>query len=361
VLEKVRRWFSRRIPLFYRLLIANSIVLILWAVFGTWLVVHAVSNGHLSPHLYAVMVGGGIVASTALNFLVLKLALHPLGEIQRVIQRVETGDMSARVDANQIGDRDLARFSLLFNEMLDRLEENADTIRQDREQLRRMALAVLNAQEEERRRLARELHDQTSQALSIMLVGIDTGLKEMPPRVSEGHQQLLFLKKVATQTLEELRALSRNLHPTVLDDLGLLPAVRWYARNTLEKAGIHVTIDARGLDERLPSEIETAVFRIVQESLSNVLRHAEAKEATVRLVKADGELAVEVSDDGKGFDVNKVRSSRTHNLGLVGMEERATLLGGSFQIESGEGRGTRISVRIPLKWDEDGKDQDSPG
>lgn len=361
MLDKIRRWFSRRIPLFYRLLIANSIVLILWAVFGTWIVIHAASNGHLPPHLYIAMVGGGIVVSTALNFFVLKLAMRPLGEIQRVIQRVETGDMKARVDTEQIGDRNLARFSFLFNEMLDRLEQNAETIQRDREQLREMALAVLNAQEEERRRLARELHDQTSQALSIMLVGIDTGLKEMPPSIAEGHRQLQFLKKVATQTLEELRALSRNLHPTVLDDLGLLPAVRWYARNTLEKAGVGVEIKASGLDDRLPPEIETAIFRIAQESLSNVLRHADAKHVSVRLSREDSRIFLEVRDDGKGFDVEGIRSSRTRNLGIVGMEERATLLGGRFEITSEEGKGTKVSVEIPLQWSENEQSQNTVG
>ncbi len=360
-MDKIRRWFSSRIPLFYRLLIANSIVLLLWAVFGTWIIIRAVSRGSIPPHLYALMVGGGIVASTALNFFVLRLAMRPLGEIQRVIQKVESGDMKARVDVKQIGDRDLARFSALFNEMLDKLEENADTIQRDKEQLRRMTLAVLNAQEEERRRLARELHDQTSQALSIMLVGIDTGLKEMPPRISEGHQQLLFLKKVATQTLEELRALSRSLHPTVLDDLGLLPAVRWYARNTLEKAGVKVRIETSGLEERLPPEIETAVFRIVQESLSNVLRHAEAHEVNVSLSKGNGRLLLKVEDDGKGFDVGKIRTSKSRNLGLIGMEERATLLGGRFNIFSSEGEGTKISVEIPLQWSEDEKDKNPSG
>ncbi len=344
--------FLRKIPFFYRLLLANSVVVVAGAVIGSWLTVQAVRSGHFSLHLYALLVAVAIVISAGINFLVLRLAMRPLDEVQRVIRAVESGEAGARVDLEQMTDRDLKRFASLFNEMLDQLEENARVIQSDREQIRRMALAVLNAQEEERRRIARELHDQASQALSVMLVGIDTGLKAMPPSISEGHQQLTFLKKVATSALEDLRELSRSLHPTVLDDLGLLPAVRWYARNTLDKAGVNVKIVTRGMEDRLPPEMETAVFRIVQESCSNILRHAGAKNAEISLVREGGVLHVLVKDDGVGFDVKRVKERGPHHLGLVGMEERARLLGGTFEVRSSPGEGTVVEATIPVKgWD----------
>ncbi len=346
----------RRIPFFYRLLLANSFVVVAGAIIGSWLTVQAVRSGHFSPHLYVLLVAVAIVVSAGINFLVLRVATRPLEEVQRVIRAVESGETDARVDLERMSDRDLMRFASLFNEMLDQLEENARVIRSDREQLRQMALAVLNAQEEERRRIARELHDQASQALSVMLVGIDTGLKAMPPSISEGHQQLMFLKKIATSTLEDLRALSRSLHPTVLDDLGLLPAVRWYARNTLDKAGLNVKIIARGMEERLPPEMETAVFRIVQESCSNILRHAGARNAEISLVRDDGVLHVVVKDDGIGFDMEKVRARKRHHLGLVGMEERARLLGGTFEIHSRPGSGTVVEATILVEEEASGDD-----
>ncbi len=349
MIARAKGYISRHVPFFYRLLLANSLVVVAGAVLGSWLTVQTVRSGHFSPHLYVLLVAVAIVISTGINFLVLRVAMHPLEKVQRVIGDVESGKMDARVDLDQVDDREIRRFALLFNEMLDQLEENADIIQSDREQIRRMALAVLNAQEEERRRIARELHDQASQALSIMLVGIDTGLKAMPPSIKEGHQQLTFLKKIASSTLEDLRTLSRSLHPTVLDDLGLLPAVRWYARNTLEKAGIDVKILSSGLEERLPEEVETVAFRIVQESSSNVLSHANANNVEISLVRGEGVLHVSVKDDGSGFDTSKAKEQHQHHLGLIGMEERAKLLGGTFEIQSRPGEGTKVMATIPVR------------
>jgi signal transduction histidine kinase len=234
-----------------------------------------------------------------------------------------------------------------------RVEERTRALAQANDKLREreamrgeLLRKVITAQEDERKRIARELHDETSQSLAALAMGIDAAAEAIR---GGGHPRLDEVKSIATRTLEDVHRLIFDLRPSVLDDLGLLSAIEWYADRTLRKRGISVRCEFEELGERLSPEMETALFRICQEALSNVARHAEADSVLVELGVDDRELRVSVEDDGRGFDPEApVTDEKRKHWGLLGVRERAELLGGSATIESAVGKGTRVEVRIPL-------------
>ncbi len=204
---------------------------------------------------------------------------------------------------------------------------------------------LISAHEDERRRIARELHDEAGQALTALILNLEVAEQSTAPLDA---QQLARLRGIAEDTLAELRRMIYDLRPSILDDLGLAAAIRSYARETIEPQGVQVTMSMSGLNERLPSHIETAIFRIVQEALTNVLKHAGAARATVEVAQGDGGIQMVIADDGRGFDLNSVRMRREGGVGLLGMRERAELLGGTLTIHSQPGAGTRLEVSIPV-------------
>ena len=216
-----------------------------------------------------------------------------------------------------------------------------------RKQLLERAMTV---QEEERRRIARELHDETSQALTSLLVRLQ--ILEQSASLPTVLTSLGDLRGEVVRTLDRVHELALELRPRVLDDLGLVAALRRHLRDFEVKFRLGVDFQVLGLNEqRLPSEVETALYRIAQEALLNVVRHAEAKSVSVLLEKRGLSVALVVEDDGKGFDAGQVMGSRPHkeNLGLYGMQERASLVDGTVTIESSPGSGTSLFVEIPLE------------
>ena len=211
---------------------------------------------------------------------------------------------------------------------------------------------LVEAQETERRTIARELHDEIGQALTViqlnlqaMLLSPDTGA--LSPRLKESLE-------VADHVLEQVHDISLNLRPSVLDDLGLEPALRWYADRQAALAGLQVEVRTDPLEQRLDPVIETVCFRVAQEALNNVVKHAKARTVTVELTQNDAEqqLHLSVRDDGVGFDVASIREQavRGSSLGLLSMEERATLADGGLEYDSTPGRGTEVHAWFPLKW-----------
>ncbi|WP_242352490.1 MULTISPECIES: sensor histidine kinase [Anaeromyxobacter] len=205
---------------------------------------------------------------------------------------------------------------------------------------------VITAQEDERKRIARELHDETTQSLAVLAMGLEAAQDAMragkTPRLDE-------VKAVAVRTLEDVHRLILDLRPSVLDDLGLFSAIRWYAERSLETRGISVRCEFGELDRRLPPELETALFRMCQETMSNVARHAQATAVLVQVGVEGDQLQIEIEDDGRGFDVEAAaRREGRRPWGLLGIRERAEILGGSARIDSAPGKGTRVQVRVPL-------------
>lgn len=209
---------------------------------------------------------------------------------------------------------------------------------------------LISAQDEERRRIARELHDQTGQSLTSLLVGL-RALKDARS-LKEAKAGAERLRAVASEVLEDLGRLSRGLHPAVLDDLGLAPAIARQAREQEDIHGFPIEVDLEGLGaERLPPGVERALYRAVQETLTNVSRHAHARHVRISLKRDGPAVELTVRDDGVGFDVGAALGDggASERLGLLGMRERAVLLGGKLEIESERRQGTTVRMRLPLQ------------
>ncbi|MDR7544944.1 MAG: GAF domain-containing sensor histidine kinase [Armatimonadota bacterium] len=207
---------------------------------------------------------------------------------------------------------------------------------------------LLTAHEDERRRIARELHDEAGQALTALIVNLELASQESSPERLRG--QLGQLRDLAERTLGEIRRVIYDLRPSILDDLGLAAALRWYAKNLLDPRGIAWTLSVSGISGRLPAGLETVAFRLVQEALTNVLRHAEASKVTVSVAAVGRELHVRIEDNGRGFDARRPRSAdRTGGFGLLGMQERVELVGGRWEVQSTPGVGTVVSATLPIR------------
>jgi signal transduction histidine kinase len=209
---------------------------------------------------------------------------------------------------------------------------------------------LVAAQETERRNIARELHDEIGQALTVMQLNLQAllqlpGNAALKPRLKESLE-------VVERVLEQVHDISLNLRPSILDDLGLKPALAWLTNRQAELAGLKGEVHADVLEHRLDPVIETECFRIAQEALTNVVRHAHAKTVTVELRQADGQLHLRVRDDGTGFDVAATRENavRGASLGLLSMEERAALADGGLEFTSAPGQSTEVHAWFPLRW-----------
>ena len=217
-----------------------------------------------------------------------------------------------------------------------------DELRSGAEQLRHLSLRLVETQEQERRHIARELHDEIGQLL--------TGLKlslQIAARPGGQGRGLDEAQRLTDELIGRVRALSLDLRPPVLDDLGLLPALVWLIDRFAAQTGVRVELEHAGLERRLPPALETAAFRIVQEALTNVARHAGVDTARVRVRIVEGSVAVEVEDRGAGFEPDAARVSG-RSSGLTGMSERAALVGGRLTVESAPGQGTRLVATLPL-------------
>ncbi len=227
-----------------------------------------------------------------------------------------------------------------------------EAVSQQREQLRTLTARLTEVQEAERKELARELHDEMGQALtaiSINLAAITGGLpKTCSPQIKA---RVAEAKLLTDQTLEQIREISLNLRPPMLDDLGLIPTLRWYIKRYAKRGDIKTEFQVTGLEQRLAPEVETALYRIVQEALTNVARHACAAKVSIHLQQNGQTIQAVIKDDGQGFNVDDIlnRKRSDHGAGLVGIRERVMLLGGEFDIQSQPGQGTCLSIAIPLE------------
>jgi PAS domain S-box-containing protein len=224
------------------------------------------------------------------------------------------------------------------------------TERRQQDDLRnRLIEQVMTAQDEERRRIARELHDETGQSLTALLVGLRT-IEESRTREAAGLARRL--RGIVAQTLEEVGRLSRGLHPSTLDDVGLAAAVTRHVQEFVELHGVAADLRVEGLEaEPVPPLLQTTVYRVLQEALTNVAKHAGARSVSVRLLREEAAVELRVQDDGIGLDATGqelVAAGDRRRLGLQGMRERAALLGGSVEVESEAGAGTTITARFPL-------------
>jgi signal transduction histidine kinase len=216
--------------------------------------------------------------------------------------------------------------------------------------LQTLSRRLVEAQETERRHIARELHDEIGQTLTVAQLNLQAVLHQMSTH--KLRPRLLESLQAVERVLEQVHDISLNLRPSMLDDLGLEPALRWYTTRQAGLVGLQVKFPSPPLAQRLNAHLETECFRIAQEALTNVVRHAQAKTVILELLPTEGRLQLCVRDDGIGFDViaNREKAARGKSLGLLSMEERAVLAGGGFEIKSAAGRGTVVQAWLPLKW-----------
>jgi signal transduction histidine kinase len=308
---------------------------------GLSLALNARTVNEVSFQLFSitlVMVAIGFGAAFFLTWVLTR----PLGDLVSAAQAVAQGDFSRRVP--RWADDEIGELATAFNAMTAALQR-AESERHERERLREQYISgVIEAQENERQRIARELHDSTSQSLTSLLVGLQN-LKDA--RTPEGMTaQVEDLRGIVAHTLDEVRRISWQLRPSILDDLGLVSALHHHIETYQKQYNLPVETVFTGLDGRLSSAVETTVYRIVQEGLTNVARYAQATAVSVIITRRQGVLRVIVEDNGIGFDPAAILQQK-NSLGLHGIRERATLLGGSLAIESEPGHGTSLFVEIP--------------
>ncbi|HSU60697.1 MAG TPA: MCP four helix bundle domain-containing protein [Bryobacteraceae bacterium] len=222
----------------------------------------------------------------------------------------------------------------------ERFEEMVRT----RAALRDLSARLVEVQETERRALSRELHDEVGQSLSALLLAIDNVSATLPSSGNpESRVQLHEIRRLAERTVTVVRDMSLLLRPSMLDDLGLVPALQWQAREISRNNNVRIDVQADLSSEHLPDEHKTCIYRVVQEALRNVTRHARAKSVQIRLTRPDGTLHLTIQDDGQGFI-----PERDKGMGLLGMQERVSHLRGAFELVSRPGKGTVINVELPL-------------
>jgi signal transduction histidine kinase len=242
----------------------------------------------------------------------------------------------------------LALLTIIHTLRLEReLERRLDENTRARADLQELSDKLLRAQENERRALARELHDEVGQSLSAIMMEAESA--DCAESLSEARERLAAVRTLAEKTVNEVRDLALLLRPSMLDDFGLVPALNWHAREMTKRTGMNVVLSTDDDADELPDEHKTCIYRLVQEAVNNSARHANARTVTVDLRRRNGDVVFSVRDDGQGFDPRFVRG-----LGLLGMEERVRRLGGRLRIDSQPGRGTTIAAELPLNGADSG-------
>ncbi len=320
-------------------------------------------------------------AAPALALLALIFALGaaasitgPLSLLTRTAGRIAAGELTTPIP--QLGADEVGRLGAALERMRVALKQSLEEVANARDQLElrveertreidrlyqelkqrdqlraRLLQKLIGAQEEERRRIARELHDETSQLIGALALGLDTAMATLPAGASS--ERLQEVKALTVRTLDGIHRMSFDLRPSVLDDLGLFSAIGWYAERDLKRRGIAVRCEFDETEERLLPEIETALFRAVQEAITNIVKHARAETVLIQCALRLRAVTIEIEDDGEGFDPAGISGTAAavggRGLGLAGIRERIELLGGSAIIESTPGQGTRVVLTVPIE------------
>lgn len=325
------------VSLFYKVLVANGVMLFSATLTGMGLA------GALTAETALWGYAGYALAVTALsllmNWLVLRAAFQPLLRLEETADAIRRGEHDRRAPRSRLSDPAIGRTIDTFNAML------AEQGRQ-RAELAALSSRTLSAQEEERRRIARELHDETAQELTALLVQIR--LAADGSREPLTRERLTGLRAATSRALAGVRRIARELRPTILDDLGLAEAVRAYANESLARSGTRAHVSTTGSAARLDPTRELVLYRVIQEALSNVAKHAEASRVDVVIGQYGDSVVASVTDTGHGFQPRRTVTPTGQGLGLLGMRERLALVGGHLEIESSPGAGTVVRATVPL-------------
>jgi len=304
----------------------------------------------------------GFVATATVAWFTTRRVVQPTERLTAAAARMAGGDLASPIEVS--AQDEVAVLAETFEAMRLRLREaHVELERTNRELEHRVAertarlgqvlRKIISAQEDERHALARELHDETAQTLAALSIALDRARDDLSDGPATALEQIQSAKSIATRLLNETRRLILGLRPSVLDDLGLGPAIVWYAESTLASQGLGLELDLKPT-ERLPPHLEVSLFRIAQEAINNVAKHARAGSARIELRVDRGWAILSVEDDGVGFSAAETLARAAHagSVGLAGMQERAALLGGRLEIDSRPGEGSRIVVTAPLRIEE---------
>src|SRR5678815_870493 len=320
------RLAALRVPLVAKLVGANlGVVAVLTAA---WVASGAVMNAEVLLAILAVLV---------LHLVVIGIALRPIQDLEAVALRVWKGDFAARVEQSAVADDQVLRVGAMFNLLLDGLVA-------DRARMRALAAEVIEVGDRERAALARELHDSTAQRLAALMLQVSAAARDAKDPALAA--RLAEIRDAAEEVTEEVRLLSHTVHPRVLDDLGLVPALRKLARDSSAGTGVDVDVEANTDGADIPHPVAATLYRVAQEAVRNAVRHAAPHRVRVVLHQVYGTATLEILDDGKGFDLREAERRRP-GMGLLSMRERVSLVDGELSIRTAPGDGTAISATVP--------------
>ena len=284
----------------------------------------------------------GAVMIAAADYAILRNAFRPFAKLTRAMAAVHKGETVPSLGVED-GEPSLRDVALAASQMLERIDGES----------RAYSAKIFASIEDERRRIGRELHDETSQSLAASLLNLDLAEKMLGPAAPGAVERIASARRLIRHCLDQIKLLVHDLRPSMLDDFGLVPSLRWYVQSHLTGSGIKVELDLPSENRRLRSEVETALYRIAQESLGNIVRHSGATRAVLSLDIKPGYVAMLVSDNGRGFEPGDVilDTEGRYGVGLLSIKERAELLHGSARITSRPERGTQVHVVVPLPGD----------
>jgi len=321
------RLAALRVPLVAKLIGANLGVVAVLTI--AWVTSGAVMNAEVVLAIVAVLV---------LHLVAVAVAIRPIQDLEDVASRVWKGDFGARVEQSAVADDQVLRVGAMFNLLLDGLAT-------DRARMRALAAEVIEVGDRERAALARELHDSTAQRLAALMLQVSAAARDSKDPALAA--RLAAIRDDAEEVTEEVRLLSHTVHPRVLDDLGLVPALHKLARDSSAGTGIDVDVEADTDGSSIPPPVAAVLYRVAQEAVRNAVRHATPRRVRVVLQQSDGSATLDVLDDGKGFDLREAEKRRP-GMGLLSMRERVSLLDGELAIRTAPGDGTAISATVPI-------------
>jgi len=315
-----------RVPLVAKLVGANlGVVAVLTAA---WVASGAAMNAEVVLAIVAVLV---------LHLVAVAVAIRPIQDLEDVASRVWRGDFGARVEQSAVADDQVLRVGAMFNLLLDGLAS-------DRARMRALAAEVIEVGDRERAALARELHDSTAQRLAALMLQVSAAARDAKdPQLAA---RLSDIRDAAEAVMEEVRQLSHTVHPRVLDDLGLVPALHKLARDSSTGTGIDVDVESNTDGANIPHSVAAVLYRVAQEAVRNAVRHAAPSRVRVVLHENRASATLDVLDDGKGFDLQEAEKRRP-GMGLLSMRERVSLVDGELAIRTAPGDGTAISATVP--------------
>ena len=321
-----RRLAALRVPLVVKLVGANALALLIMA--GAWI--------YLDLHVNEVFVWGFVAAAMLAHVVLAIIALGPVHDLEKLAAKVWGGDYAARFLDSSVADEEVVRVGAMFNTLLDGLSA-------DRARMRALAEEVVAVGDRERAALARELHDSTAQRMAALLLQISAVARD--EKDSELAARLSQIRDAAEAMTEEVRLLASSVHPRVLDDLGIVAAVKKLARDTARATGLEVRVQSPETID-VPQAVGSVLYRVAQEAVRNAVAHAGARRVDISIDRSTELVSLAVTDDGHGFNVDEAIRRRP-GMGLFTMRERVSLVDGTFEVRSDE-RGSTVAAAIPL-------------